>query len=67
MGRVRAHRGGRCAAAGLARGEIEVNEPILVFAHKLGLNAVQPDGKQCTTLFQRRSYNGITSVVHCAS
>ena len=44
-----------------------MNEPILVFAHKLGLNAVQPDGKPCTTLFQRRSYNGITSVVHCAS
>ncbi len=46
-------------------GEIVCNEPLLTVNYKLALNAVSEEGKPCTTIFQRLSYNGFTSVVHC--
>ncbi|TPX60567.1 hypothetical protein PhCBS80983_g01687 [Powellomyces hirtus] len=32
---------------------------------KLGVNVVSPEGKECKTVFDRLSYNGLTSVVQC--
>ncbi|RKO91316.1 pseudouridine synthase, partial [Blyttiomyces helicus] len=46
-------------------GKIQCDEPILTVNYKLGVNMVSPNGKPCSTLFQRRSYNGLTSVVQC--
>ncbi|CAG8595912.1 13674_t:CDS:2 [Ambispora leptoticha] len=46
-------------------GEIICDKPIRVISQKLGLNMVHPDGKSCTTVFERISYNGRTSVVRC--
>ncbi|XP_051833049.1 pseudouridylate synthase RPUSD2 [Antechinus flavipes] len=40
-------------------------EPILVVSYKVGLCRVDPQGKPCETVFQRLSYNGQSSVVHC--
>ncbi|KAI8819128.1 pseudouridine synthase [Fimicolochytrium jonesii] len=45
--------------------EITCSEPILTISPKLGINAVSPDGKECTTVFKRLSTNGLTSVVEC--
>lgn len=45
--------------------EIICNEPILTVSFKLGLNSVSPDGKPCTTIFKKLSYNGKTSLVLC--
>ena len=44
---------------------ITCNEPINVVSNRVGLNAVSPDGKPCSTRFKRLSFNGITSVVQC--
>ena len=46
-------------------GDIEVNQPILTACYKVGLNTVNPNGKECRTLFRRISFNGTTSVVYC--
>jgi len=45
--------------------EIVCNEPILTVSFKLGLNSVSPDGKPCTTIFKKLSYNGKSSLVLC--
>ncbi|KND01530.1 RluA family pseudouridine synthase [Spizellomyces punctatus DAOM BR117] len=45
--------------------EIICEEPILTVSHKLGVNTVSPEGKECKTIFKRWSYNGLTSVVEC--
>ncbi|KAJ3123399.1 RNA pseudouridylate synthase domain containing protein 2 [Nowakowskiella sp. JEL0407] len=46
-------------------GEIVCEEPIEVISFKLGINKVSPNGKYCKTVFERLSFNGITSVVLC--
>ncbi|CAG8436998.1 10492_t:CDS:2 [Ambispora gerdemannii] len=46
-------------------GEIICDKPIRIVSQKLGLNMVHPDGKSCTTVFERVSYNRKTSVVRC--
>ncbi|XP_065357201.1 pseudouridylate synthase RPUSD2-like isoform X3 [Calliphora vicina] len=46
-------------------GVIECNEPIEVVSYKIGVCKVSPKGKDCTTTFQKISYNGKTSVVLC--
>lgn len=46
-------------------GELICEEPILVVSFKIGLCRVDPKGKECRTVFQRLSFNGITSVVRC--
>ncbi|TPX72707.1 hypothetical protein SpCBS45565_g00011 [Spizellomyces sp. 'palustris'] len=45
--------------------EIICEEPILTVSHKLGVNTVSPEGKECKTIFRRWSHNGLTSVVEC--
>ncbi|KAJ1559554.1 RNA pseudouridylate synthase domain containing protein 2, partial [Nowakowskiella sp. JEL0078] len=45
--------------------EIICEEPIEIASFKLGINKVSPDGKYCKTVFNRLSFNGITSVVEC--
>lgn len=37
----------------------------MIYEHKLGLNCVSPAGKPATTIFEKLSYNGSTSVVKC--
>ncbi|KAI9018131.1 pseudouridine synthase [Phycomyces nitens] len=46
-------------------GEIVCEAPIKTISFKLSLNYVHEDGKDCTTVFERLSYNGETSVVRC--
>ncbi|KAL9874361.1 rluA pseudouridine synthase 1 isoform 4-T9 [Glossina fuscipes fuscipes] len=46
-------------------GVIECTEPIEVVSYKIGVCKVSPKGKDCTTKFQKISYNGQTSVVLC--
>ncbi|KAJ3082114.1 RNA pseudouridylate synthase domain containing protein 2, partial [Quaeritorhiza haematococci] len=46
-------------------GEVVCEEPILTISFKLGINIVSPEGKPCKTIFQRLSYNGLTSLVMC--
>lgn len=43
--------------------EVEVSEPIEVFSNKIGVCGVGREGKACTTLFKRLSFNGKSSVV----
>ncbi|KAI8921900.1 pseudouridine synthase [Powellomyces hirtus] len=45
--------------------QIVCEEPILTVSQKLGVNVVSPEGKECKTVFDRLSYNGLTSVVQC--
>lgn len=45
------------------RGEIVCEEPLAVFAHKLGINHVNANGKESKTIFKKLSFNGRTSVV----
>ncbi|KAJ3169091.1 RNA pseudouridylate synthase domain containing protein 2 [Geranomyces variabilis] len=45
--------------------QVVCKEPILTVSHKLGINVVSPEGKECSTVFDRLSYNGRTSVVQC--
>ncbi|KAJ1976835.1 DRAP deaminase [Dimargaris verticillata] len=40
-------------------------EPIKTVAHKLGLNAVHPDGKPCATMFEKLSEADGYSLVQC--
>lgn len=44
---------------------IVCREPIEVLCHKIGICAVGPNGKECTTEFKKLSYNGKSSVVLC--
>uniref|UniRef100_A0A1A9W0P6 Pseudouridine synthase RsuA/RluA-like domain-containing protein n=1 Tax=Glossina brevipalpis TaxID=37001 RepID=A0A1A9W0P6_9MUSC len=44
---------------------IECTEPIEVVSYKIGVCKVSPKGKDCTTTFQKISFNGQTSVVLC--
>ncbi|KAJ9072230.1 DRAP deaminase [Entomophthora muscae] len=46
-------------------GKIKCDEPIKTFSFKLGLNHVHPDGKLCSTDFERVSFNGTSSLVKC--
>ena len=46
-------------------GLITCKEPIEVVSYKIGVCKVSPNGKDCHTEFQRLSFNGRTSVVHC--
>lgn len=46
-------------------GVIECTEPIEVVSYKIGVCKVSPKGKDCTTTFQKISFNGQTSVVLC--
>lgn len=48
-----------------AREEIICDEPLAIFAHKLGVNHVSSDGKESKTIFKKRSFNGRTSLVEC--
>ncbi len=41
------------------------DEPIKTVDHKLTLNQVHPDGKECKTVFRKLSFNGRTSLVEC--
>jgi tRNA pseudouridine synthase 9 len=43
--------------------EIKCDQPLKVFAHKLGINHVSKDGKESTTLFKKISSDGLTSLV----
>lgn len=45
--------------------EVKVDEPIQTTSHKIGVCQVHADGKPCSTVFQRISYNGKSSVVSC--
>lgn len=45
--------------------EIDVNQPISISSHKVGVCRVHPDGKPCLTRFQKLSYNGSSSLVKC--
>jgi len=45
--------------------EMTVNEPILTVSHKVGVCRVHKEGKDCSTTFRRKSFNGKTSVVQC--
>ncbi|KAJ3159259.1 RNA pseudouridylate synthase domain containing protein 2 [Geranomyces michiganensis] len=45
--------------------QVVCKEPMLTVSHKLGINVVSPEGKECSTVFDRLSYNGRTSVVQC--
>ncbi|CAG8607977.1 3120_t:CDS:2 [Cetraspora pellucida] len=45
--------------------KITCDKPIKIVSHKLGLNVVHEYGKPCTTIFERVSYNGRTSIVKC--
>ncbi|XP_043554237.1 RNA pseudouridylate synthase domain-containing protein 2 [Chiloscyllium plagiosum] len=47
-------------------GEITCEEPILTISYKVGVCRVHPKGKPCKTVFQKLSYNGVSSVVHCS-
>ncbi|KAI8064401.1 pseudouridine synthase [Gongronella butleri] len=45
--------------------EITCNEPIKIISHKLSISYVHPEGKPCTTVFQRISTDGQSSIVRC--
>ncbi|KAG9290999.1 hypothetical protein G9A89_012871 [Geosiphon pyriformis] len=45
--------------------EIVCDKPILSVCQKVGLNIVHSDGKPCTTVFEKISYNGRTSLLRC--
>ncbi|KAI8086147.1 DRAP deaminase [Halteromyces radiatus] len=45
--------------------EIKCEAPIRTISHKMSVNYVHPEGKPCTTIFDRISFNGKTSVVRC--
>ncbi|KAI9303330.1 pseudouridine synthase [Cunninghamella echinulata] len=45
--------------------EIVCDQPIKIISHKLSMNYVHPDGKPCTTIFNRLSFDGTTSIVRC--
>ncbi|KAK9320672.1 pseudouridine synthase [Lipomyces orientalis] len=45
--------------------EVTCDMPVITVHPKLGLNRVKMDGKPATTIFNRLSYNGETSVVRC--
>lgn len=47
------------------QGTIEVDQPIDVISHKLGIFWIKPTGKVSKTMFKRLSCNGKTSVVKC--
>ncbi|XP_004529442.1 RNA pseudouridylate synthase domain-containing protein 2-like [Ceratitis capitata] len=44
---------------------IECKEPIEVVSYKIGVCKVSPKGKDCSTTFEKISYNGTTSVILC--
>nr|XP_014085618.1 RNA pseudouridylate synthase domain-containing protein 2 [Bactrocera oleae] len=46
-------------------GIIECREPIEVVSYKIGVCKVSLTGKDCSTTFEKISYNGITSVILC--
>ncbi|KAJ1973650.1 DRAP deaminase, partial [Dimargaris xerosporica] len=46
-------------------GVTRCEEPIKTVAHKLGLNAVHPDGKPCATVFEKLSEADGYSLVQC--
>lgn len=46
-------------------GEIVCCEPIETISHKLSINMVSPNGKECKTNFKKLSFNGRTSLVEC--
>lgn len=46
-------------------GRILCQEPIKTLSYTVSLNYVHPEGKLCTTQFERLSYNGRTSLVLC--
>jgi 23S rRNA-/tRNA-specific pseudouridylate synthase len=47
------------------RGEIKVDQPIFKRDSNQGLQIVDPKGKPATTLFNRISTDGTTSIVKC--
>lgn len=46
-------------------GEIVCEEPLMTVNPLLGLNRVHPLGKTARSVFQKLSFNGVTSVVRC--
>lgn len=46
-------------------GEVVCEEPLMTVNPLLGLNRVHADGKAAKSIFEKVSYNGITSVVKC--
>ncbi len=46
-------------------GIVSCDQPIEVLAHKIGICIVSPNGKSCTTIFERLNYNGKSSTVLC--
>ncbi|CEP17819.1 hypothetical protein [Parasitella parasitica] len=55
-----------CRVSGeFPRGRVISQEPIKTLSHTVSFNYVHPQGKLCTTLFERISYNGRTSLVLC--
>ncbi|ORE06521.1 DRAP deaminase [Rhizopus microsporus var. microsporus] len=45
--------------------QIVCDAPIKQLAYEVPYNYVHPDGKDCTTVFDRISFNGRTSIVRC--
>ncbi|CCG83251.1 Uncharacterized protein C18B11.02c [Taphrina deformans PYCC 5710] len=46
-------------------GEIICEEPLMTVNPLLGLNRVHPNGKSAKSVFEKLSFNGVTSVVKC--
>lgn len=46
-------------------GTVTCNEPIEVISPKMGISITSKSGKDCTTEFQKLSFNGKSSVVSC--
>ncbi|XP_003748344.1 RNA pseudouridylate synthase domain-containing protein 2 [Galendromus occidentalis] len=44
-------------------GEITVAKPIEVYSYKIGVSGVKEGGRDCTTIFEKLSFNGKSSVV----
>jgi 23S rRNA-/tRNA-specific pseudouridylate synthase len=43
--------------------EIKCDEPLAIFAHKLGINHVSKNGKESCTIFKKISFDGSNSLV----
>ncbi|XP_045469909.1 uncharacterized protein C18B11.02c-like isoform X2 [Harmonia axyridis] len=46
-------------------GMIECSEPIEVISYKIGVCKVSPNGKTCSTFFQRLGFDGENSIILC--
>ena len=44
---------------------VECSQPIKVECHRLGVCRVDPNGRSCSTMFERLHYDGTASIVAC--